>query len=121
MDRIVATGGGSHSPLWTQIVSDVTGLPQEVMAPSNAALGAAFLAGYARGIFREIGDVRRWVRPDREVRPRPDVHDLYQRYYAIYRRLYERTKEEMHDLARLTEEAPGALAPSSPALSVQSS
>ena len=47
MRRIVATGGGSRSHLWTQIVSDVTGLPQVVIGPSNAALGAAFLAGYA--------------------------------------------------------------------------
>jgi xylulokinase len=103
--RVVATGGGSRSVLWTQIVSDVTGLPQTVVAPSNAALGAAFLAGYARGIFRQIGDVRQWVRTEREVRPRQDVHDLYRRYYAVYRRLYEQTKEEMHELACLGEES----------------
>ena len=104
--RIVATGGGSRSHLWTQIISDVTGLPQEVVAPSNAALGAAFLAGYALGIFRQISDVRQWARPEREVLPREEVHEMYQRYYRVYRRLYERTKEEMHELARLTAEAP---------------
>ncbi|MDQ3227033.1 MAG: FGGY family carbohydrate kinase [Chloroflexota bacterium] len=103
--RIVATGGGSRSALWTQIVSDVTGLPQEVIAPSNAALGAAFLAGYARGIFRHIGDVRQWAQAEREVRPRDEVHSLYQRHYAVYRRLYERTKEEMHELAGLSDVA----------------
>jgi xylulokinase len=114
--QIVATGGGARSALWTQIVSDVTGLPQVVIAPSNAALGAAFLAGYARGLFRHVSDVRRWARPEREVYPREVKHERYQRYYAIYRRLYERTKEEMHDLARLGEEAmggaPGAAVPS---------
>jgi xylulokinase len=104
LHRIVATGGGARSPLWTQIVSDVTGLPQTVVTPSNAALGAAFLAGYARGIFRDIGDVRRWARPGREVQPRAEIHAMYQRYYAVYRRLYEQTKEEMHALARLSEE-----------------
>ena len=103
--RIVATGGGSRSQLWTQIVSDVTGLPQEVIAPSNAALGVAFLAGYAGGIFSQISDVRQWARPEREVQPRQEIHDVYQKYYAVYRRLYEQTKEEMHDLARLGEEA----------------
>ena len=103
--RIIATGGGSRSPLWTQIVSDVTGLPQVVIAPSNAALGAAFLAGKATGIFDEISDVRRWAKPEREVHPREEIHEVYQKYYSVYRRLYERTKEEMHDLARLTAEA----------------
>ena len=103
--RIVATGGGSRSRLWTQIVSDVTGLPQAVIAPSNAALGMAFLAGYASGIFSQISDVRRWARPEREVHPRQEIHDVYQKYYAVYKRLYQQTKEEMHDLARLSEVA----------------
>ena len=63
------------------------------------------LAGYAAGIFDGVSDVRRWARSEREVQPRQAVHDLYQNYYAIYRRLYERTKEEMHALACLTMEA----------------
>lgn len=112
--RIVATGGGARSQLWTQIVSDVTGLPQEVIAPSNAALGAAFLAGYAVGSFTEVNDVTRWARSEREVHPRAAVHDVYQGYYAVYRRLYEQTKEEMHTLARLS--AAASPVPRSPAL-----
>jgi xylulokinase len=102
LNRIVATGGGSRSHLWTQIISDVTGIPQVVVAPSNAALGAAFLAGKAIGVFSGLSDVRLWAKPEREVIPRENVHDVYQEYYRIYRRLYERTKDEMHDLARLT-------------------
>ena len=40
----------------------------------------------------------------------------------IYRRLYERTKEEMHELARLTAEAsPGPMASLGPALTVRGS
>jgi xylulokinase len=102
LNRIVATGGGARSHLWTQIISDVTGLPQVVIAPSNAALGAAFLAGKAIGVFSQLSDVRLWAKPEREVTPRENVHGVYQEYYRIYRRLYEQTKEEMHDLARLT-------------------
>jgi len=105
MRRIVATGGGSRSHLWTQIVSDVTGLPQTVISPSNAALGAGFLAGYAIGIFSDLRDVRRWAKAEREVQPRAQLYEVYQKYYGIYRRLYEQTKNEMHELARLTAEA----------------
>lgn len=120
MRRIVATGGGARSHLWTQIVSDVTGVSQVVVAPSNSALGAAFLAGKGAGIFDDLRDVRRWAKPEREVHPRETVHAVYQRYYAVYRRLYERTKEEMHELARLTAEAsPGPIAPLGPALTVR--
>jgi xylulokinase len=122
MRRIVATGGGSRSHLWTQIVSDVTGMSQVIVAPSNSALGAAFLAGKAAGIFDRVSDVRRWAKPEREVHPRENVHEVYQRYYSVYRRLYERTKEEMHELARLTAEAStGPLEPLGPALTVRSS
>jgi xylulokinase len=119
--RIVATGGGARSHLWTQIVSDVTGMSQVIVSPSNAALGAAFLAGKAAGIFDRVSDVRRWAKPEREVHPRENVHEVYQRYYSVYRRLYERTKEEMHELARLTAEASaGPLEPLGPALTVRS-
>ena len=67
---------------------------------------AAFLAGLGTGIFDQISDVRRWAKPEREVHPREQVHEVYQRYYRVYRRLYVQTKEEMHELARLTAEAP---------------
>ena len=41
-------------------------------------------------------------------RPAADADTVYDQYYRVYRRLYERTAEEMHELARL-----GAIAPSS--------
>jgi xylulokinase len=99
--RIVATGGGSRNPLWAQIVSDVTGLPQVIQGRSSAALGVAFLAGVGVGLVDNLRDMRAWVPPDVEVQPRPDVHVRYRDYYRIYRRLYEHTKEDMHALARL--------------------
>lgn len=99
--RIVATGGGSRNPLWAQIVSDVTGLPQVIQGRSSAALGVAFLAGVGVGLADDLHDMRAWVPPDVEVQPRPDVHVRYTDYYRIYRQLYEHTKEDMHALARL--------------------
>jgi xylulokinase len=99
--RIVATGGGSRNPLWAQIISDVTGLPQVIQGRSSAALGVAFLAGVGVGLVHDLRDMRAWVRPDVEVQPRLDVHVRYRDYYRIYRQLYEHTKEDMHALARL--------------------
>jgi xylulokinase len=101
LERIVGTGGGSRNGLWAQIVSDVTGLPQIVIGRSSAALGAAFLAGVGVGVVHELREIRPWVPPDLELRPRAELHDRYQALYRIYRRLYEHTKEEMHALAEL--------------------
>jgi xylulokinase len=106
--RLVALGGGSQSELWTQIVSDVTGQTLEcVDQPIGPALGDAFLAGYGVGLFRDFAPLaEEWLRIGRTVRPEAAVASLYQRYYDVYRRLYERTAEDMHELARL-----GALEP----------
>ena len=52
--ELVMVGGAAKSPLWPQIVADVTGLP--VVLPSvdeAAARGAAILAGVGAGIFAD--------------------------------------------------------------------
>jgi xylulokinase len=108
--RLVAVGGGSQDRLWTQIVSDVTGHVLEcVDAPIGPALADAFLAGYGVGLFRDFTPLaERWVRIGRRVRPSQEAAAAYDAYYRVYRRLYERTAEEMHELARLGERPSGA-------------
>ena len=45
--RLVAVGGGAKNPLWLQIVSDVSGLPQDVPERTiGASYGDAFMAGW---------------------------------------------------------------------------
>ena len=102
--KIVSVGGGTRSHVWTQIVSDVTGIPQELaLSPYGSPYGDAYLAGYAAGIFSDFETLRnRWVKIVRRVEPNPALKPLYDRYYQIYRRLYEPTKDAMHELARLS-------------------
>jgi xylulokinase len=105
--RMIATGGGTRSKVWTQIISDVTGYPQELAAsPYGSPYGGAYLAGYGVGLFRDFEPLRQeWVKIVRRVEPNPDLKPLYDEYYQIYLRLYEHTKEEMHALARLSDES----------------
>jgi xylulokinase len=50
--RLVAVGGGTQGGLWTRIVSDVTGCPQEVPAETiGASYGDALLAALASGVL----------------------------------------------------------------------
>ncbi|MCC7370224.1 MAG: sugar kinase [Chloroflexi bacterium] len=102
--RLVAVGGGSQSSPWMQIVSDVTGRPLEcVERPIGAALADAFLAGYGIGLFRDLAPLAEdWVRIGRTVQPDAATTAIYERYYRVYRRLYARTAEEMHELAQLS-------------------
>jgi len=102
--RILAIGGGTQSELWTRIVSDVTAQCLECVAPpADASVADAYLAGYGTGLFDDFTPLaERWVRIGRSVCPNPDASAVYDRYYGIYRRLYERTAEDMHELTRLS-------------------
>jgi xylulokinase len=99
--RLVAVGGGAKNPLWLQIVSDATGIPQDVPEKTvGAAYGDAFLAGLASGIVpsrHALAD--QWVTIGRSIEPDPEAGATYDAYYSIYRRLYERTVDEQHALA----------------------
>jgi xylulokinase len=102
--RLIALGGGARSQLWTQIASDVTGHPLECLDHDiGAPLADAFLAGYGIGLFDEFSGLPdTWVRIRQTISPHAESSAVYDRYYAIYRRLYERTKEDMHELTCLS-------------------
>ena len=101
--RLVAVGGGAKNRLWLQIVSDAGGLAQDVPERTiGASYGDAFLAGIATGIVSDRSALQRdWVKIEMRLEPDPARHEAYAPYYGIYHRLYEKTKDELHELARL--------------------
>jgi xylulokinase len=101
--RLISTGGGVRSALWTQIMSDVTGRPQEVAdVPYGSPYGSAYMAGYGVGLFPDLRSLhQKWVKIARRVEPNPRLKPLYDQYYEVYRQTYEHVKENMHTLARL--------------------
>jgi xylulokinase len=100
--RVVAVGGGAQSDLQLQIVSDVTGIEQELPAQTiGACYGDAFLAGLATEQL-SLSDLQRdWVTISRHFAPDVKRHKLYQTYYQVYRNLYLHTAADVHALARL--------------------
>ncbi|WP_040777830.1 FGGY-family carbohydrate kinase [Nocardia pneumoniae] len=93
--RLVAVGGGTKGGLWTQIVSDVTGLEQQLPADTvGACLGDALLAAEASGV-----DTSGWNPIVDTVRPYPERTAKYVEYYRRYRELYECTTAITHFLA----------------------
>lgn len=95
--RVVAVGGGTQGDLWTQVISDVTGLEQVIPTHTiGASLGAAILAANAVGV-----DTGSWNPPARTVAPDPAAAAHYDRLYPRYRALYTRTSELVHDLVAL--------------------
>jgi xylulokinase len=101
--RLVAVGGGAKSGLWLQIVSDATGLAQDVPERTiGASYGDAYLAGIATGIIADRASLARdWVQLATRLEPDQVQHRAYEPFYDVYRRLYQHAKSELHDLARL--------------------
>ncbi|MGH1565787.1 FGGY-family carbohydrate kinase [Mumia sp. DW29H23] len=96
VERVVAVGGGTQGALWTQIVSDVTGLEQVVPQQTiGASYGAAYLAATATG----DADIGRWNPPASLVRPDPARHATYSELFALYRDAYPATQQLSHRLA----------------------
>ncbi|MBX3078219.1 MAG: sugar kinase [Salinibacterium sp.] len=97
--RLVAVGGGTKAALWTQIVSDVTGRPQDVPALTiGASYGDAMLAAMATGVLEPDAT---WARVATTIEPDAAKADLYAELFTGYESLYAATREHMHLLARI--------------------
>lgn len=102
IDRVVAVGGGTQGRLWLQIVSDATGLSQDVPASTvGASYGAAYLAaravaGDAQADPPRIED---WNPVIETIRPQTHLTEVYDELFTLYRRLYVGTHEVAHALA----------------------
>jgi xylulokinase len=95
--RLVAVGGGTRDDLWTQIVSDVTGLHQDIPSVTvGASYGDARMAADAAGV-----DTTAWNPVARHARPDPAVRGVYDLLYAEYLRAYPALADTMHTLAGL--------------------
>lgn len=96
--RAVAVGGGAAGGLWPQVVSDVTGVTQELPAETaGASYGDALLAAEGVGL---VPAGTTWARRAGVVTPDPALRGLYDELYDLYRDLYRDTVEIQHALAR---------------------
>lgn len=85
-----SSGGGSKSPLWNQIKSDIINKPLvTIKCPEAACLGAAILAGTAVGIYESIEKAcENMVEIKTRFNPNPDNRAIYDQGYEDYKRLF---------------------------------
>jgi xylulokinase len=88
IEEITAIGGGSKDTLWTQVISDVTGIRQRIpFFQYGAPLGDAFLAGWGCGCFSDIKQLGNWKKPPRIVTPNEDHQLIYKTTFQNYLQL----------------------------------
>jgi xylulokinase len=106
--RLVAVGGGTQGGLWTQVVTDVTGREQVVPAQTiGASYGDALLAAIGAGLVPPDTD---WSSAGTTVRPQSAHRAVYDELYDVYRSLYPASRDSVHRLARVQEDAHGTRA-----------
>jgi len=92
-----SSGGGAGGALWPRIVSDVTGVGQDVReGPSRAGVGAAQLAAICAGAATLE---TMWPRPAVRVEPDPQSTVLYDGFYGWFRELAVAVRPHAHALA----------------------
>jgi xylulokinase len=94
--RILAVGGGTKNEVWLRATSDFGGVPQIVCEKTvGASYGNAFLAAVAVGAA-DPAEIDAWNPAARTVDP--EASPDHQRHYALFRRLYDQTRDIAHDL-----------------------
>ena len=95
---VVAVGGGTNSELWMQLVSDITGVTQQVPDETiGACYGTALRAAIGAGMVAPDED---WAPPSREVTAAAQASASYDALFEPCGDLYAQTSGIVHALSR---------------------
>ena len=104
INEMIALGGGANSREWLQMQADMLNVPlRTTVSHEQAVLGAAISAAVGCGAFSSYEDAcDSIVRfKDERVLPRPAVHDVYEKYYAVYRDIYQSARPALERVTEL--------------------
>jgi xylulokinase len=89
VEELWLAGGANRSPVWPQILADVSGKPLQVASYADwAALGGAALAGWGIGAFTTLDEGIAHLQPPlQRLEPNPALLDFYNERLAVYRRV----------------------------------
>ena len=102
LTEVRASGGGTRSPLWRQILADVLNAEVRTVATAEgAAHGAAILAAVGGGWFDSVAEASaHWLELDPPTSPSADIAH-YAELYESYRELYPALRDTTHRLSSL--------------------
>ncbi|MBD2020160.1 gluconate kinase [Leptolyngbya sp. FACHB-36] len=99
---IVATGGMARSPLWRQLLADVTAHPVQVPTSyGSSCWGAAIVGLYALGRLSSLEAGTATLGASKDYQPNPENVAVYQKIVPVYAGLLERLQSEYHSIAQL--------------------
>ncbi len=99
-----AIGGAAKSPVWMQLFADILNRPISILQTTEcAAWGVALLGAHAAGLLKNPPDTvaRKLSTTGKQYTARQDMVQAYDHRMAIYRQIYPKNKELMHQLSAL--------------------
>jgi len=88
IEKIISTGGGAKSPVWTQLKANITGHTIEVPANEEApCLGAAIMGAVTEGVFSSYEDA---IQACIKIKGNyiPSSESVYQKTYQLFLNVY---------------------------------
>ncbi len=101
-----ASGVGGKSKLWRQMQADIFGVSiSSINTSAGSALGAALLAGVGVGIYENVNEAcAATIEKVDRAEPIEDNSLIYNKYYPVYRRLYDDLSHSFKDIGLIQEE-----------------
>ena len=98
---MMACGGGGSSTLWRQMLADLYGVPvKTTQNKEGPALGVALLAAVGAGIYSSVPEAcGAVILPDRIQEPIAANSAEYEKFYAMYKKLYPAMKSCFDELS----------------------
>ena len=93
---LILAGGASRSPLWTQLLADISGYPIRIPEVADlACVGAAVLAGVGAGVYGSVTEgCRKLTVAERVVQPDPVASETYRSLLQVYKRKSKALEED---------------------------
>ncbi len=90
IDRVINAGGiPQNNTVLNQVYANVLNKPVLVPDSPPTSVGSGIFAGLAAGVFTSIAEGQDRMCPKhREYTPQPEAAAVYERLYALYRKLY---------------------------------
>jgi xylulokinase len=100
VNRATLVDGGARSPLWRQIIADVTGISMNyIPGAQGAPLGDAILAGLGTGVIGDYKVIEKWISGKVPMKPNPENVKKYQHYYELYKMSIEASQPLFKEMA----------------------
>jgi len=101
--QIRASGGGSRSPLWRQVQSDVFGQKvHTIQSEEGPAFGVALLAAVGAGEYKNIQEAcKATIQLAGETATDRKAKTHYDRAFTVYQQLYRSLKDDFKSISKL--------------------